>query len=302
MRAGDVLELNTFVAVAEEGRFAKAAARLGVTPSGVSRSIRKLEARLGARLFARTTRSVALTEAGEALLREAKPALDRLRRAESAVAPLAQAVSGRVRLSAPLVATELLLAPILPTFRSAHPGLRLEISVDDRLIDLVAGRFDASIRRGGLLEQDMIARRLSPDDQLILVASPSYLGRSPPLATPRDLFRHERISIRRPRSGANLPWRLRSGEVEAQVGASASITTDDAGAARRCAVAGLGIALLASAFVAEEIAADALRQTLPQWPWPIAGFHLAYLERGALAPALVELERAIKLRLAKKAP
>lgn len=176
MRAGEILELNTFLAVAEEGRFAPAAVRLAVTASAISQSIRRLEARLGVRLFTRTTRSVALTEAGEALLRQVKPALDQLASADSVVAGHQARSGGRARISVSAVAMELLVAPVLAGFRRAHPDFLLEIIAEDRLSDLVAQRYDAVIRRGELLEQDMIARRLSGDDHLVLVGSEANLA------------------------------------------------------------------------------------------------------------------------------
>lgn len=294
MRVGEILELNTFLAVAEEGGFSRAAARLGVSPSAVSQSVRRLEARLGTRMFARTTRSVALTEAGDRLLQEVRPALERLERADRAMAAAAETVAGRVRVSVPTVAMELLVAPALPALRTAYPGVRFEIAVEDRLVDLVAGRLDAVIRRGGLLEQNMVARRLSDDDDLILVAAPDYLSGGPRLETVRDLVRHERIVVRRPRSGAALPWRLRAGGDAADIRSTACVTVPDAASARRCAVAGLGVAYLARRFVADQLESGALRHVLPDWHGPLEGFHLMYRERGGLAPALRALADAVR--------
>jgi DNA-binding transcriptional LysR family regulator len=293
MRAGEILELNTFLAVAEEGRFVSAAARLGVTASAVSQSIRRLETRLGVRLFTRTTRAVALTEAGDALLVEVKPALERLARADKGLDGAPHGSGGRARISVSAVAMELLLLPILPDFRRKHPDFQLEITVEDRVTDPVAKRYDAVIRRGELLEQDMIARRLGKDDALVLVGSESYLGEAGRFLLPRDLGPH-RIVIRRPRSGAIVPWSLiRRGETMKIQGPS-RLTVESAVAARQYAMAGLGIALLAHDFVADALQAGTLRRVLPDWQWPVAGFHLMYAVRGGLPSVLHDLEGAIR--------
>ncbi len=293
MRAGEIVELSTFLAVAEEGRFASAAVRLGVTASAVSQSIRRLEDRLGLRLFVRTTRSVALTEAGEILVRQVKPAVDQLALAGSTIADSGSQLTARARISVSAAAMELLIAPTLPAFRDTHPGFALEIIVEDRLVDPVARRYHAVIRRGNLLEKDMIARRLTADDQLVLVASDGYMARAGRLLHPRDLGRH-RILIRRPRSGGALPWLLSHSGETVRVSGETSLTVDSAIAARQCAIAGLGIALLAHEFVAAQLKAGLLRMVLPDWRQPIEGFHLMYVHRGHLPPPLWELERAIR--------
>lgn len=293
MRAGEIIELNTFLAVAEESRFAAAAVRLGVTASAVSQSIRRLETRLGVALLRRTTRSVALTEAGAALLAEVKPALDRLAGAEPALGALpGRPAGGRLRISVPAVAMELLVAPILSGFERDHPDVRLDLVVEDRLTDLVARRYDAVIRRGELLEQDMIARRLSPDDHLVLVASQGFLDtRAPPLH-PRDLA-STRIVISRPRSAALAPWSLTNGGDIARVTGPSRLTVESALAARQWAMAGLGVALLARSFVAKALVDGSLQRILPEWHWPIAGFHLMYARRGDMSASLLAFTNAL---------
>ncbi len=293
MRAGEIIEFNTFLAVAETGRFASAAVRLGVTASAVSQSVRRLEDRLGLRLFVRTTRSVALTEAGEALLRQVKPALDQLAKVDSTMADGSNSTVGRARISVSGAAMELLIAPILPAFRAAHPGFTLEIVVEDKIADPVAARYDAVIRRGNLLEKDMIARRLSDNDRLVLVASGRFLAQEGPFTHPRDLGRH-RILIRRPRSGAALPWALSRNMETVRVDAEASLIVDSAIAARQFAMAGLGIALLAHGFVVTELKTGLLHLVMPDWQQPVEGFHLMYVHRGQLPPPLWEFERAIR--------
>ena len=290
MRSGEILELNTFLAVAREGRFARAAVELGVTPSAVSQSIRRLEARLDTRLFSRTTRSVALTEAGEALLLEVRPALDALAGAERVLTEGRPPSGGKARISVSAVAMELLIAPILAEFRQAHPAFHLDIVVEDRLTDAVARRYDAVIRRGDLLEQDMIARRISKDDRLILVASGTWLASHKLPPHPRGLTPH-RIVIRRPRTGAILPWSLACREEAITMRGGASLVAESALAARHYAIAGLGVALLAHDFVAAMVGDGTLRWILRDWNSPLAGFHMMYAHRGTLPPALDDLLR-----------
>lgn len=301
MRAGEIVELNVFLAVAEEGRFAPAAVRLGVTASAVSQSIRRLEKRLMVRLFVRTTRSVALTEAGEALVRQVAPAFEQLTNAERLVTQRDSRLTGRARISVSTIAMELLIAPVLSDFRSAHPDFALEIFVEDKLVDPVARRYDAVIRRGDLLERDMIARRLSQDDQLTLVASPAYLDGRGQIAHPHDLDR-DRIVIRRPRSGAALPWLLtRSGET-VRIDKAPSLTVEGAIAARQFAAAGCGIALLPTEFVAAQLEKGTLCLVMPEWRCPLVGFHLMYPHRGGLPHGVSDLERAIRKHTLRQVP
>jgi DNA-binding transcriptional LysR family regulator len=202
---------------------------------------------------------------------------------------------GRARISVSAVAMELLVAPALVDFRQTHPDFALEIVVEDKISDPVARRYDAVIRRGELLEQDMIARRLSKDDWLVPVASEAYLAGRDRLAHPRDLARH-RIVIRRPRSGAALPWSLTRRDETVKVEGGASLTVESAIAARQYALQGLGVALLAHDFVAELLEAGSLRRVMPDWQWPVAGFHLMYAHRGGLPLALQDLEQAMRRR------
>jgi DNA-binding transcriptional LysR family regulator len=202
---------------------------------------------------------------------------------------------GRARISVSAVAMELLVAPVLVGFRRAHPDLVLEIVVEDKVSDPVARRYDAVIRRGELLEQDMIARRLSKDDRLVLVASETYLASRDRFAHPRDLAGC-RIVIRRPRSGAAPPWLLARRDETAKVEGGASLTVESAIAARQYAIEGLGVALLAHDFVAGPLNSGSLRWVMPDWRWPVGGFHLMYADRGGLPLALQELEQAMRRR------
>ncbi|WP_159982404.1 MULTISPECIES: LysR family transcriptional regulator [unclassified Novosphingobium] len=293
MKAGEILELNMFVAVGRTGRFAAAAVQLSVTPSAVSQSIRRHEARLGTRLFSRTTRSVSLTEAGQTLLAEVGPALDALSLAERTLIAGQRQSVGKARLSVSTVAMELLLAPVVADFRQAYSGFHLDIVVEDRLTDQIAQHYDAVIRRGDLLEQDMIGRRLSGDDRLILVASDAWAAGRPPPVHPRDLA-PDRIVIRRPRSGAILPWSIARADEAITLRGSSGLIVEQATAARQYALNGLGVALLAHNFVSGFLDNGQLQWILPEWSAPLAGFYMMYAHRGHLAPPLEDLIRRMQ--------
>ena len=187
MNPSEFGELQAFMEVAQRRSFARAAAHLGVTRSAVSQSIKQLEARLNMRLLNRTTRSVAVTTAGEQLLLELQPVMQSLRGVVAAVFERQQQASGTLRITASRVAADLALGPKLAAFVRQHPRIALEISVEDRMMDIIKHRFDAGIRRGELIERDMIARRLTPDARFLAVASPGYVALHGAPTQPRDL-------------------------------------------------------------------------------------------------------------------
>src|SRR5438552_9903045 len=186
-------EMNAFVAIAERSSFAKAASQLGVSRSTLSETLRGLEEKLGVRLLNRTTRSVALTEVGERLLAELRPALDGFAAAVESINRFRDKPAGHLRLTVPRPAAREVIAPILARFLAAYPAITLEIISDSTLTDIVRDRFDAGIRPGHRLEQDMIAVRVGEDACPTVVASPEYLGRHPRPRVPRDLQGHHCI-------------------------------------------------------------------------------------------------------------
>ena len=199
----------------------------------------------------------------------------------------AEEPGGTVRLTVPHVAMELVLQPDLAGFAERHPGVTLEISIEDRLIDLAGERFDAGIRRGGFVDDAMIARRIAPDDDLVLVASPGYISRQGMPAHPRELRDHRCIRVRRRHHGTTPPWRLACGSDRIDVSVSGSLVVDDPGVARSAAMNGMGITRLARAFVAREIEGGSLDLVLSGWTASASGFHLYYPSQPPPSAALL---------------
>jgi DNA-binding transcriptional LysR family regulator len=279
MREGRTTELRTLVEVVRHRSFAKAAAALGLSASAASQAIARLEARLGRALIDRTTRVVRPTPLGARLSAAAEPALDQLDDVYRLIEASGAEPGGTIRLSIPHVAMELVVGPALAGFARAHPGVVLEISVEDRLVDLAEERLDAGIRRGHLVEPTTIAHRVSPDDELLPVAAPAYLREQGTPREPADLREHRLIGIRRRLQGTVPPWRLQRGERAASVAVAGVLVVDDPVIARRAAIDGLGVAHLARAFVARELAEGSLVWAPDSWATPIAGFHLFYPRR-----------------------
>src|SRR3982751_5943407 len=204
--AGDDLSiLSTLLAVAEERSFTRAAKRLGVSPSAVSHAMRGLEERLGVRLLARTTRSVAPTEAGEQLLARIRPALTEVRDALGQITGLRDTLTGRIRLLMPRFAVESVLAPKLAQFAREYPDILLDVTTDDSRMDIVAGGFDAGIHLGEYIAKDMIAVRVSADHQPVIIGSPKYLESHPRPRSPHDLLKHQCINFKHGSAGG-VPW------------------------------------------------------------------------------------------------
>src|SRR5260370_14286785 len=206
MRGTQFAELSAFVAVAEQRSFSKAAGQLGISRAGVSEMIRSFEERLGVRLLNRTTRSVALTEAGEQLFGNAQSVLDGIGKAIESVNSFRDKPIGTLRLSMPRVSAVALVGPLLPQFLAEFPEIKLEMNIDDSHSDIVGGRFDAGIRLGARIENDMIAVRLLVRIRVISVASPAYLERHPAPAAPDDLQAHNCVLLRWGWDASIQPW------------------------------------------------------------------------------------------------
>jgi DNA-binding transcriptional LysR family regulator len=261
--------LPVLLALARRGSFAGAAAELGLSASSVSHAVRLVEDRLGTTLFARTTRSVALTEAGRTLLDASGPALREIGEAVERLQAQRGRVSGLLRLNVPRVALPMAMTPVLAELTRRHPALIVEIASDDSLADIVAGGFDAGIRLGGMIAQDMIAVRLTPPFQAIMVASADYLDAH---GTPRsvaDLAAHNCIGFRLLTAGGIYVWEL----------------CED-GQDIVAKVAGIGIAYIFAPLVRMDIAAARLRQVLPRTAVEEPGFFLYFPRRSAAAPKL----------------
>jgi DNA-binding transcriptional LysR family regulator len=271
--------MNAFVAIAEQRSFAKAAVRLGVTASTLSESLRKLEQRLGVRLLERTTRSVAPTEAGERLLTRLRPVLEDYEAALESISDFRDKPSGQLRVTVANIAADLFLAPIVANFLLQYPEIRLEISIDDALTDIVAGRFDAGIRIGERLERDMIAVRVTDELRHVVVASRAYLeGRGKP-KTPRDLLSHNCIRIRRSSGDILLPWRFAQNGKSFEAAIDGSLVVNDLPLALRAARDGLGLLQLLPDYAESFIAEGELETVLDDWAPTMDGFFLYYASR-----------------------
>jgi DNA-binding transcriptional LysR family regulator len=278
MRGTPFAELSAFVAVAEHRNFTKAAAQLGVSPSTLSQTVRSFEERLGVRLLNRTTRSVAPTEAGERLLARLRPVFSDYDAALESINEFRDNPAGVVRLTVAPGAAHFILAPLLPKFFAEYPDIRIDISVDSALVDIVADQFDAGIRLSDHVERDMIAIRLSRDLRHMVAASPEYLARHPAPQTPRDLKAHNCIRIRL-KSGAILPWRFEQDGKSMEVAVEGSLTVNNAEVALLAALDGVGVLYLPVDYAAPLVAEGRLVSLLQDWMPRRGGFALYYPSR-----------------------
>jgi DNA-binding transcriptional LysR family regulator len=278
--------LPVALAVARRGGFAAAAAVLGMSPSAVSHAVKTLEDRLGAPLFARTTRSVALTQAGESLVATLGPALDEIQETLERLRSVGGKAVGLLRVNAPRAALPIAITPIVTALAARYPDLVVEIASDDALTDIVAGGFDAGVRLGGMIAQDMIAIRLTPPFKAILVASPTYLEAKGEPKSIDDLARHNCIGFRLPTSGGIYVWELIQAGEDVSVEVKGSMLISDPTYARELALAGVGIAYIFEPLVRAEIADGRLRAILPETAVEEPGLFLYYPRRAANAPKL----------------
>ena len=280
MRGSDFAELKAFVAVVERQSFARAAEHLGLSPSALSQTIRQLEGRIGARLLNRTTRSVATSASGELLYRRIAPLFREMAVAVAEASEATGRMSGTLRINTLGIAARPLIAPRLSRFHQVHPDVVLDIVVDDALADVVAGRFDAGIRVGGQLEKDMVAVRLTPDLNMVAVASPEYLARRGTPQSPADLHAHACINWRLETDGRHYRWEFRKRGQRLEVAVNGPVVTNHADIGIAAALNGLGIAYhFAGDGVGELLAQGRLVQVLPDWSISRPGLYLYYPNR-----------------------
>lgn len=286
MRSTEYLELSTFIAIAQDLSFRRAAARLEVSPSAISHMLRALENRLGVKLLHRTTRSVALTEAGFRLLKRIEPAFAEITGAVEEAIFSADRPAGTVRLSVPKVAAQMVLAPMLGTFARAYPDVRLEVVVDDNLIDIVAGGFDAGIRLNESVQRDMVAVRVSHELRGVVVGSPDYFANHPIPQEPTDLEAHRCLHYRLPTGGTLLSWDFKRREVKYELAFPGPLATNDPDMLIAAVLDGTGLACLTEATVAHHIEAGRLIRVLDEWCQPFPGWYLYFPRSRQMAPSL----------------
>jgi DNA-binding transcriptional LysR family regulator len=296
MERGTLNDLLAFAAIARERSFTRAAAVLGMSPSALSHAMRGLEERLGVRLLARTTRSVAPTEAGERLLQSLNPALSDIEGGLEALAEWRDNPSGTVRITTFAYAARMVLVPKLPAFLLVHPDINVEVIIQDGLTDIVASGFDAGIRLGETVDKDMIAVRVGPELRTVVVGTPSYFARIPPPETPYDLERHACIGYRLTTSGGLLPWEFEKDGKEIKIRTSGPLIVNDGELPAAAVRAGVGLGYMMEHDVADEIASGALVQVLDDWCPPFPGFHLYHPSRRQSPPALRALIAALSVK------
>jgi DNA-binding transcriptional LysR family regulator len=286
MRGGEFADLRAFAAIVEHGSFAKAAAHLGVSPSALSQTIRGLETRLGVRLLNRTTRSVAPSEAGTRLLERLLPAMTEFDAAVADVKATRGTPSGLLRINCPRTAAIHVLGPLIAPFLKACPEVTLDVVIEERLVDIVAQRFDAGIRLGEKVEQDMVAVKLGGELEMLVVGSPDYLAEHGKPKSPRELKAHRCINTRWPTDGSLYRWEFERGTEELEAAVTGPLIVNEPELAVQAAVDGVGLAYLFRYQIASQLAAGKLVAILKDWTPPFPGFYLYYPGRRQMPPAL----------------
>lgn len=296
MATDGLSDIVAFLAVARESSFTKAAAQLGVSPSALSHTVRRLEERLGVRLLMRTTRSVTTTDAGNQLVGTAGPHVEGIDEAVERLGEFRDRPAGLIRITTGDHAAEELILPAATVLMAKHPALRIEISVDLGLVDIVAERFDAGVRLGETIAQDMVAVKIGPDMEMAAVASPAYFDRAGTPRTPHHLSSHNCINLRFPTYGGLYAWEFERDGRPLNVRVQGQLTVNDIALARKAALAGQGIAYLPEEYVANELARGALVRALVDWCPPFPGYHLYYPSRRQQSPAMAALIEELRFK------
>lgn len=285
-----------FLAVARERNFTRAAAKLGVSQSALSHAVRGLEARLGVRLLARTTRSVAPTAAGERLLRTIGPRFDELETELAGLSEMRDKPAGTIRITAGEHAAETVLWPAIEKLLPAYPEIRVELVTDYGLIDIVAERYDAGVRLGEQIAKDMIAVRIGPDFRMAVVGSPSYFAKRTAPKKPQDLTDHNCINIRLPTRGGTYAWEFEKRGRALRVRVDGQLVFNNMAMRMNAVRAGLGLAYMPEDQVKADVARGRLVQVLEDWCAPFSGYHLYYPSRRQPTPAFSILVETLRYR------
>ncbi len=296
MRRENVNDLIAFIEVARERSFTKAAAKLGVSQSALSYTVRTLEGRIGLQLLTRTTRSVSLTEAGERLLRTIGPRLDEIEAEISSLSELRDKPAGTVRITSVEHAAETILWPALAPLLRGYPDVNVEIITDYRLIDIVAERYDAGVRLGEQVDKDMIAVRIGSNFRMAVVAAPSYFASRPRPLSPQDLTGHDCIGLRLPTHGGLYAWDFRKDARAIEVRIQGRVVFNTVGMMRNAALEGLGLAYLPEDVVEAALRKGQLVRILEDWCPPLPGYHLYYTSRRQPSPAFALVVDTLRRR------
>jgi DNA-binding transcriptional LysR family regulator len=295
VRQGALDGVEAFLGVAQHRSFRRAAAELGVTPSAISQAVRALEARVGAALFIRTTRSVGLTEAGERFISRAKPAFEELVAASEAARELGQRPAGLLRLSVPRAVVPILLEPLIASFSQAYPEVEVEIAASEELVDLAAEGFDAGIRLGQFIAADMVAVRLTPPFPFVVVGSPDYLRLRTPPERIDDLRQHACLRMRRS-NGSIAPWPFVDGNKAVEAIVSGPLIAHDYPTLLGAAIQGVGLAQVPGPLATAPIAEGRLQALLTPFAVTTPGVFLYYPGKRQVLPKLRAFVEHVKYR------
>jgi DNA-binding transcriptional LysR family regulator len=289
-------DLLAFLAVARERSFTRAAAKLGVSQSALSHTISGLEARLGLRLLTRTTRSVSPTEAGERLLLTVGCRFDEIEAELKVLSELREKPAGTIRITATDYAADTILWPKLAKFLPKYPDIKVEITVDYGLTDIVAQRYDAGVRSGEQVAKDMIAVRIGPDMRMAVVGAPSYFAKQSPPKKPQDLTDHNCINLRLPTHGGLYAWEFEKGGRELRVRVEGQLVLNGTMQMLNAALAGFGLAYVPEDLALPHVAPGRLKRVLEDWCPPYSGYHLYYPSRRQPSAAFALLVDALRYR------
>jgi DNA-binding transcriptional LysR family regulator len=296
MQRGNLDDLLAFVAVGRERSFTRAAAKLGVSQSALSHTMRALEARLGFRLLTRTTRSVSPTEAGERLLHTLGPRFEEIDAELAALSELREKPAGTIRITATQHALDTLLWPKLAKFLGRYPDIRVELTAESGLTDIVAQRFDAGVRSGEQVAKDMIAVRIGPDIRIAVVGAPSYFKTRPEPKKPQDLIGHDCINLRLPTLGGLYAWEFEKGARALKVRVDGQLVFNGTFQMLNAALAGFGLAYVPEDAAQPYLAKGRLKRVLEDWCAPYSGYHLYYPSRRQSSAAFALLVDALRHR------
>lgn len=296
MRRENVSDLLAFLAVARERSFTKAAAKLGVSQSALSQTVRGLEARLGLRLLTRTTRSVSPTEAGERVLASVGSRFDEIEAELDALSELRDKPAGTIRITAGEHAAYTVLSSALVKLLPKYPDIKVEVSVDYGFTDIVAQRYDAGVRSGEQVAKDMIAVRIGPDLRMAVVGAPAYFENRPLPKKPQDLTEHNCINLRMPTYGGIYAWEFEKGRRELRVRVDGQLVFNTIRQRLDAALAGLGLSYMTEDVAQPHIARGSLIRVLEDWCAPYSGYHLYYPSRRQSSPAFNVLVDALRYR------
>jgi DNA-binding transcriptional LysR family regulator len=289
-------DLATFALVAKERSFTRAAAKLGVSQSALSQTIRSLEEKLGLRLLTRTTRSVSPTEVGEQILNLLSPRLEEIETEIARLKAQKERPAGTLRITAGEHPAVYIVQPALSAFLTEYPDIRVELMVDYGLSDIVSERYDAGVRLGEQIAKDMIAVRISPDIRMVVVGSPDYFSTHPVPQHPQELTHHNCISIRLPTYGGIFPWEFEKEGREVKVRVDGQLVFNNIALRLNAALCGIGLAYLPEDIASEHIAAGRLIAVLLDWCPFISGYHLYYPNRQHTSPAFTLLLNALRYK------